>query len=206
MRSLVKRYFGVTKASVCVWYGFSLILALETLQPLYADNVSQLAGRRSTKPQYNRQGELNFPKGFENWVFVGANLGLQYQDDKGPPLRLFHNVYITPRAFRHYRRTGTFPEKTMLLIDFYSAETGDPQSVVADGLFPGREQSFFFVSVKNRLRPDGSLTPWAYYVFTSDKPTAAAMDDQSCYQCHLEHGADDNVFLQFYPILQKYHE
>ena len=35
---------------------------------------------------------------------------------------------------------------------------------------------------------------------------AKAFPDKQCYQCHLEHGSVDNVFVQFYPTLKKVHD
>jgi hypothetical protein len=35
------------------------------------------------------------------------------------------------------------------------------------------------------------------------KPAAAAFPKETCFNCHAEHGATDNVFTQFYPILQR---
>jgi len=62
--------------------------------------------------------------------------------------------------------------------------------------------------VKNSQRPDGSKTVWAYYmfssgVFPSGSGSAPAQPDSACYQCHLEHANDDNVWVQFYPVLQR---
>ena len=34
-------------------------------------------------------------------------------------------------------------------------------------------------------------------------PAAAAFPKETCFNCHAEHGATDNVFTQFYPILQR---
>lgn len=164
-------------------------------------------------PQYNDKGELKYPADYRTWVFVGSNLGLEYRDDatdKTPPKKddkpkkvgNFHNVYIDPASFGHYMKTGIFPEKTMLVLDVYKAEQGEPQSIVSEGLFPGK-QTGVALAVKNSARPDGSKTDWAYYDFKPDQLAAKAFPDKACYDCHLEHGNDDNVWVQFYPTLQR---
>ena len=38
----------------------------------------------------------------------------------------FHNIYINPEAYREYVKSGKFPEKTMLVLDSYKAESGEP--------------------------------------------------------------------------------
>ena len=58
-------------------------------------------------------------------------------------------------------------------------------------------------NVKNSRRPDGSKTDWAYYDFPAGQLTAKAFLDKACYDCHLDHASDDNVWVQFYPVLRR---
>ena len=177
-------------------------------EPLAAPEV------RSTEPQYDAKGDLKRPTDFRTWVFVGANIGLQYHKDlpdttprkqdqakKAGPGE-FHNVYIQPEAYEHYLKTGKFPDPTVLVMDVYEAKERDAKGIVSQGLFPGAQRRFE-VAVKNSKRPDGSKTDWAYYAF--DKPTketASAFRDAACYDCHLKHADVDNVWVQFYPTLR----
>jgi hypothetical protein len=168
-------------------------------------------------PQYNDQGELKRPTGYRTWVFVGANLGLQYRQDGSPePSRPrdgaaaakvgnFHNAYINPEAYEHYAKTGKFPDKTVLVMDVYKAEARDAKDIVAAGLFPG-EQLGVEVAVKSGARPDGSKTDWAYYDFPAGRATAKAFADGACYDCHRRHADDDNVWVQFYPTLRPHNK
>ena len=115
----------------------------------------------------------------------------------------FHNVYINPEAYAHYLQTGEFPDKTVLVMDVYKAEDKEPKNIVLGGHFAGAHRSVE-VAVKNSNRPDGSITAWAYYAFLNPaKPTTAkAFKDATCYECHKKHADDDNVWVQFYPILR----
>ncbi|MBI5761399.1 MAG: cytochrome P460 family protein [Planctomycetales bacterium] len=181
-----------------------------------SDDVSATGSRPSAKsargPQYNDKGELKLPADYLTWVFVGANLGLEYREDgaaepapdKKPekPVGNFHNVYINPEAYEVYAKTGTFPEKTMLVLDVYKSEAGAPKSVVSEGRFPGKQMGIA-VAVKNSARPDGSKTDWAYYDFALDQAAARAFPDKACYDCHLAHADDDKVWVQFYPTLKR---
>lgn len=164
-------------------------------------------------PQYAADGSLKRPTGFQTWMFVGANIGLQYRKDavettqrekdrrKDGDIGDFHNVYINPEAYEHYRRTGKFPDETVLVMDVYQAKEREPQNIVAKGFFPG-DRKEIEVAVKNSNRPDGSKTDWAYYVFPKNQATAKAFPDSACYQCHKKHADDDNVWVQFYPTLR----
>jgi hypothetical protein len=181
------------------------------------EKTSQNTAPQDTGPQYNEKGELKRPSGFETWVFVGANLGLEYSDDVTKPrpaekdaakktkVGNFHNVYINPEAYAEYVKSGKFPEKTVLVLDIFKAEEREPRNIVSEGLFPG-QPSGLAVAVKNSARPDGSKTDWAYYDFGLDKPAAKAFPDKACYDCHIEHADDDNVWVQFYPTLRKHRE
>jgi hypothetical protein len=163
------------------------------------------------EPQYNDKGDLKRPADYRSWVFVGSNIGLQYRNDvSGTSQRErerpkgmgdFHNVYINAEAYEQYARTGRFPERTMLVMDVYEAKEKEANGIVSQGLFPGK-QLRIEIAVKNSRRPDGSKTDWAYYDFPMNQPTAKAFPDAACYQCHLQHAQDDNVWIQFYPSLR----
>jgi hypothetical protein len=175
---------------------------------------SDPARRVATRPEYDEMGELTRPVGYETWVFVGSNMGLEYSEDAAKERPRdnesdrkikagnFHNVYINPEAYAHYTKTGEFPELTILVLDIYKSQEREPGNIVSEGLFPG-EQSDVAVAVKNSARPDGSKTAWAYYDFGLDRATAKAFPNKACYDCHLQHADDDNVWVQFYPTLRK---
>ncbi len=171
--------------------------------------------KATAAPEYDEKGNLKLPRGFESWVFVGANLGLRYptnmpettprEKDRGRGANVgeFHNVYINPESYTAYLKTGKFPDRTVLVMDVYEAKNKEPQSIVIGGHFPGKRTSIE-VAVKNSNRPDGSKTDWAYYAFQlPDAAPVPAFPDSSCYDCHRKHASDDNVWVQFYPILQR---
>ena len=154
-------------------------------------------------PVYDEEGRLERPAGFREWVLAGSNLGLGYQQD-GPGEETvgdFRNVYINPEAYAHFEKTGEFPQKTVFVIEVLEAKKRDGRGVVAKGYSPGGHRRLE-VSVKNKDRPDGSETPWAYYVFGPGREAAAARKDRDCFDCHKEHASHDHVWVQFYPTLR----
>lgn len=168
----------------------------------------------SAEPQYDDKGNLKRPTDFRTWVFVGANIGLQYRKEgpettqreqdrhKAAALGDFHNIYIRPESYEHYLKTGEFPDKTVLVMDVYEAKERDQQNIVSKGLFPGEQRSIE-VAVRDSKRPDGSKTDWAYYVFKPPTKSAAkAFPDNACFDCHHKHANVDNVWVQFYPVLR----
>src|SRR5215467_4630068 len=54
------------------------------------------------RPRYAANGDLLLPVGFENWVFVGSNLGLGYEAEPPSGEPQYHNIYINPEAYAHF--------------------------------------------------------------------------------------------------------
>ncbi len=192
---------------------FFAVFSIQTQTPMIAAEA----------PHYSADGKkLQLPEGFEKWIFVGANLGLGYADEvaeitqteknrnsEDSSTQRFHNIYINPEAYKEYKAIGKFPNHTLLVMDVYSAEQKEPQEIVDRGFFEG-ERIDIEVAVKNKDRPDSrpdSKGDWAYYIFPIHDgqlaKEAKAFADSSCYDCHKKHAGDDNVWVQFYPILQR---
>jgi hypothetical protein len=173
----------------------------------------------SNGPKYSGD-KLIFPDGFRtSWLFVGSNIGLQYKGEgrtgiaaahaNAPgPQNAFHNVYITQDGYAGFLTAKTaFPDRTMFVVDIYSAKNKEPHNILAKGSFDG-DQEGALVAVKDSTHPQGSgpdKTIWSYYVFGAAdiaKPGAtAAPADSSCAACHKKNGLVDNVWVQFYPVL-----
>jgi hypothetical protein len=131
---------------------------------------------------------------------VGSSLGLSYAE--GAPKTepgSFQNVYLEPSAYERYRRTGSFPDGTMLALVIH--EPRQKQSIAQGGYFQGAF-SRLEVAVKD---PSRSGASWAYYDFGAAGAlydSAEPLPQDRCYACHSKHAQQDNVFVQFYPILR----
>src|SRR5262245_9030896 len=55
--------------------------AVESVTKLTRSPRPPLANGGSEVVVYDEKGELKRPTGYETWVFVGSNLGLEYSDD-----------------------------------------------------------------------------------------------------------------------------
>ncbi len=154
------------------------------------------------EPRFSPKNELLRPEGYREWIFVGASLGMSYSE-AGSASRepRFHNLYLHPKAYQHYKRTGQFPERTILVMETLSA--GSQTSINRQGHFEDR-----FTGLEAAVK-DSSRFPghWAYFNFTGPNqtlsPAAAAFPKEACWDCHHQHGETDNVFTQFYPVLRR---
>jgi hypothetical protein len=148
-------------------------------------------------PSYDTSGALRLPSGYREWVFVGASLGLSYAEG-GPPdgPGSFHHTYLRPESYEEFRRTGRFPDKTVLVLELYQAAQKAAPS--RHGLFQGQRLAVE-AAVKDAARFSEG---WAYFSFADGSPTARPFPRPACFNCHREHAATDNVFVQFYPVLR----
>lgn len=153
-------------------------------------------------PAYTNKGELIRPIDYREWVYLSSGLGMTYgpaQPAAGEP-PMFDNVFVTREAYRDFMRSGTWPEKTMFILEVRRAEANVS---INNG---GRTQGSIVAieaAVKDTKRfPEGG---WAYFNFTGFKTladTAAALPTSAtCYTCHKANSAVDNTFVQFYPTL-----
>src|SRR5687768_5866332 len=67
-------------------------------------------------PRYNGASELLLPADLERWVAVGSSVGLGYSESAGGGETMFHSVLLEPGAYESYRRSGRFPDGTMLAL------------------------------------------------------------------------------------------
>ena len=152
-------------------------------------------------PKFDGDGALLLPKDFDDWIFVSASMGLSYsENDRHEGPGVFHNVYMQPEAYRYYKATGDFPEQTMFVMTNYAPS--QKSEIIRSGYFEGKQVGLE-VALKDQDRfEDG----WAYYNFSSPeglRETAKPFPRFACWDCHAEHGEDDNVFVQYYPTLRR---
>ena len=185
-----------------IWVGTCALLvavfAWSTLSAFQRTGSAPASASTDVGPKYGPDGALQLPADYRTWVFVGSSLGLSYSEG-APGMEMFEETLMEPTAYRHFVATGTFREGTMFALILHGV--GNAVLPARQGRF-GAEIHGVEMEVKDTShRPEG----WAYYAFDGMtgtlQTTARANPKTSCYSCHLEHAARDNVFLQFYPLL-----
>jgi hypothetical protein len=154
-------------------------------------------------PAYSAKGDLVRPADYREWVYLTSGLGMTY----GPAAEAssarqpnFDNVFVNRASYRQFMTSGTWPEKTIFVLEIRSAE--DHVSINNGGRTQGAVVAIE-AAVKDSVRfPD---TTWKYFNFggaprltesAPPLPTTA-----SCYTCHRENTAVEQTFVQFYPTL-----
>lgn len=180
-----------------------------------ADGKSASTPDGMVQPAYDEKGSLVRPEGYREWIYVGSSLGLSYSrpDENATGPGMFHHIYIQPEAYKHYAATGEFPEKTMLVMENYSAgsKESNPTGELTNDKKEFQNLNGHFedqrvgveVALKDSERFEES---WAYFNFSTRAgllPAAKAFPKAMCWDCHQQHAAVDNVFVQFYPVLRE---
>jgi cytochrome P460 len=153
-------------------------------------------------PSYSTSGELMRPTDYREWVYVTSGLGMTYGPTQAAAGQepMFDNVFVRPEAYREFLRSGTWPDKTMFILELREADTN--VSINNGGHTQGRLVRME-ASVKDRQRfpEDG----WGYFSFDGPQglvDRAAPLPVTApCYSCHKTNTAVDNTFVQFYPTL-----
>jgi hypothetical protein len=152
--------------------------------------------------KFNAAGALIRPSGWREWVFVGSPVTPNSLNGGAAPFPEFHTVYIDPKSWEHYKKTGEFREGTMIAKEL--TLVGDTAATSGVGFFNGKLQGFE-IAHKDTKKYSKDSGGWAYYTFGHhDEPyeeTAVAMPTAACAACHTASAAEDMVFTQYYPIL-----
>jgi hypothetical protein len=148
------------------------------------------------------------PKNFHSWVFVGAPLTPNALNNGNASFPEFHNVYMEPGSYAIYKRTGVFPEGTIL---FKELQLTLPPTEFPDGSRIEPSGRGYFggpfngadVAVKDTKRY-ADTGGWGYYNFhhyEPKAPSAKLRPKEECAACHMANAKKDDVWTQFYPLL-----
>jgi hypothetical protein len=156
----------------------------------------QSATEPSSDPQYTSDAQLKFPEHYRNWVYLTSGFDMSYN----PAMQMgdhhmFDNVFVNPEAYKAFVETGTWPDKTTLVLEVRGAV--GKGSINQKGNYQGTAMGVE-VHVKDEARFPGK---WAFFGFGDDKTAKMIPRSADCYSCHAAHAAVDTTFVQFYPTL-----
>lgn len=148
-------------------------------------------------PEYTSDGQMKLPENYRQWVYLTTGFDMSYSASAmAMDHHMFDNVFVNPEAYNAFTQTGTWPDKTMLVLEVRKAE--GKGSINQRGNFQGGEVMGLEVHVRDSARFPGK---WAFFGFDGTKTAKVAPTGAACYTCHQEHGAVDTTFVQFYPTL-----
>lgn len=177
----------IVAAGVCLLAG-SLPFLLRSVPTTYAG--------ASDAPAYAKNGDLLPLANYREWVYLSSGMNMSYSP-KAADTAAFDNVFVNPEAYRSFLATGTWPDKTVMVVEVREAESKG--SINRNGHFQGTALIGFEAHVKDEARFPGG---WAFFDFHSPTTNGNLIPrDAPCYSCHADHAAVDTTFVQFYPTL-----
>ncbi len=142
-----------------------------------------LAASIAVAQQYTKEGELVLPKDYREWIFLSSGLGMTYDPaataNGKPP---FENVFVNPAAYQAFLKTGTWPDKTILLLEVRASDSR--VSINKDG----RVQTNM-LAIEAHVK-DNAKGGWAFYGFRGGTEKGTLFPKTAdCYSCHQQNGA-----------------
>jgi hypothetical protein len=149
-------------------------------------------------PAYAANGDLLPLRDYREWIYLTSGIDMSYSPKAGmEDHSTFDNVFVNPAAWRSFVATGTWPDKTVMVLEVRGAKTKG--SINQRGHFQDTAVMGLEVHVKDEGRFPGK---WAFFDFDSpDKNGTLIPSGAPCYTCHAAHAAVDTTFVQFYPTL-----
>lgn len=162
----------------------------------YGASQAIVAAATGFAPAYAPNGDMLAPANYREWIYLSSGIGMSYFP-KPADMPAFDNVFVNPEAYRSFLATGTWPDKTVMVLESRGAESKG--SINQSGHYQSTTLMGIEVHVKDVARFPGG---WAFFDFAS--PTANGKifpPTATCYSCHRQHAAVDTTFVQFYPTL-----
>ena len=180
--------------------------ALLTLGVALAAGVTygQMASKEYAEGIVSEDGSIRLPENFRtDYVMLGA-WSVAGDVDTGGNIGL-HVVYAPKHAVEGYRKTGKFPDGTVLVKELFNGKT---ESLTTGEATSAAATAGYFVMVKddkgrfsgNPLWGDG----WGWSFFEADNTRVATTKDygKECLGCHVPARSTDLVYVEAYPVLK----
>jgi len=156
-------------------------------------------GAELAAAKFSDAGKLLRPPDLDRWVFMGASVGLGYNQAEFDPKQpgMFQVVAMEPAAYAHFQAHGDYADGTMFLLSFYATQRNETSDT--SGMSQGDLESFEI----HLIDKDGFQDGRAFYPFAKDDTEASALPpNNACVQCHVQRGVFGGTFVQFYPVMR----
>ncbi len=179
-------------AAVCLAAGLLAVpFALHPSKPVMAAS--------NATPAYTKDGDMLPLAEYREWIFLTSGVDMSYFPKPAGMENhsVFDNVFVNPEAYRSFQNAGTWPDKTVIVIE--GREAHSKGSINESGHYQSGGVMGFEVHVKDEARFKGK---WAFFSFDSPSGNGTLIPQGApCYSCHAAHAAVDTTFVQFYPTL-----
>src|SRR5581483_8986668 len=124
--------------------------------------LAQKASAPKFGPEYTGDGQLRLPANYRQWVYLSSGFDMSYNPAAKAGHDVFDNVFVNPEAWREFLAHGTWPDKTVLVLEARGAESKG--SINQKGSFQSAAVMGLEVHVKDQARFPGK---WAFFGFSN---------------------------------------
>jgi hypothetical protein len=173
-----------------------LLAAACTFFNIHGPSPAIVAAATDSEPAYAPNGDMLRPTNYREWIYLSSGIDMSYFP-KPADMSVFDNVFVNPGSYRSFLATGTWPDKTVMVVESRAAESKG--SINQSGHYQSTDVMGIEVHVKDVARFPGG---WAFFDFSTPNANGKLFPQTaSCYSCHQQHAAVDTTFVQFYPTL-----
>jgi hypothetical protein len=202
----MNKKIAITKALVAIFAITALAAVIS--QPFAGEAPDQ----SRYMPQYTATGEMILPPNniWREWIYLGTPLTPNALNGGKAGFPEYHNVYIQPWAYAEYKKTNKFSEGTIMFKELQltlgPAENPDGSQTEPSGrgYFPGAYNGADVTTKDSKRFADTG--GWGYFNFNHSEPkaaTAKVMPRDRCAFCHIAGAKKDQVWTQFYRLLDQ---
>ena len=74
-------------------------------------------------PEYTDDGQMKLPENYRQWVYLTTGFDMSYNPGQmSMDHHMFDNVFVNPEAYQSFVQNGTWPDKTMMVLEVRKAE------------------------------------------------------------------------------------
>jgi hypothetical protein len=158
--------------------------------------------KETFSPYVNEQGKISLPKDYRTtWRYLGS----WAVPMKKAPGRGFHDVFTQPEAVEAYKKTGKFPDGTVLIKEIRKIQGG---KMTTGQVYWAGDIDSWFVMVKDekgRFKDNpnwGKGWGWALFKPADPQKNVSTNYQKDCFGCHIPAQKTDWVYMQGYPTLK----
>ncbi len=179
---------------------FSTLIMRMALLAATAAGTLALAAEPLQIARFTSDGKLQKPDDLAGWVFLGTSLGMGYNPGSFNAANpgQFQVAMMEPNAYRYFVEHRSYAPGSMFLLAFYNSDK-QQRSINQNG-FTQAELTNFEIHL---VDPARSKEGHVFYMFGADATEGNAVPPgNACVRCHIDHGAFDGTFAQFYPAIR----
>src|ERR1017187_4767809 len=174
-----------------------LLLTLCTLLMSQDAPKAAAGSNKSNAPEDTADGGLVFPENYREWIYLTTGMDMDYNPElMNMDHSMFDNIFVNPEASKAFVATGTWPDKTILVLEGRMA--ANKGSINKKGHYQTNDIMARSIHIKDEARFPGK---WAFFGFGDANTGKVFPKEAVCYSCHEQHAAVDTTFVQFYPTL-----